>query len=115
MFALPSSVPLAKLFGVVIVKKILSEEPESEFYTKPLTKDQIDLSKSRAKAAKSSEKLGQFLMPFAFGIIDLKKAIEDDSFLAPKSMMVQIPLFKIGAGQGDNPIIERILAMQTKK
>lgn len=114
VFALPSSTHLSKLFAVLIVKKVLSEESESEIYAKVATKDQVDLSKSRAKAAKSAEKFGQFLMPFAFGVVDLHKAIDGDSMAAPKSIMVQIPLFKLAAGQGDNPIIDRIQAMQIK-
>lgn len=113
---------------MLIVQKVLSDESELEPYIKtsktivatsnPLgvkmseqTK-QIDLSKSRAKAARTSERLGQFLMPFAFGVVNLQQAVGNGTSPAsPTSIMVQIPLFKLTSGIGDKPIIDHIMVM----
>jgi hypothetical protein len=123
VFPLHSRYDMSNLYAVIIVHKTLSEDTELDMYmhspkqklddrsqhTKNTT---LDLSKLRAKAAKSADRFGQFLMPFAFGVAPLVQILGSTPPLIPTSRRaVQIPLFKFIVGEGDKPIIDHILAV----
>ena len=74
-----------------------------------------DLSKLRMKAGKASDRVGQFLMPFAFGVAPLVQILGSTPPLIPTSRAAQIPLFKLIAGEGDKPIINHILAVTNSR
>ena len=137
VFPLPSNFEVGNLHAVIIVHKVLSEETEVEPYLNVLRekrgknkskgKDKeesgsfgkvqspkhtnADLAKLRGKAAKVSERLGRFLMPFAFGVAPLYQVIGSEIPIIPSSRAVQIPLHKLVAGRGEKPIIDHIMVM----
>ena len=54
-------------------------------------------------------------MPFAFGVAPLLQVIGPNIPMVPTSRAVQIPLFKLVAGKGDQPIIDHINYKSWKK
>jgi hypothetical protein len=119
VFPLPSNFSISNLYAVLIVHKALGEESELDAYLKldPEPKPSAtkqpnqDLNKLRNKAERSSERLGRFVMPFAFGVAPLLQVIGADVPMIPSSRAVQIPLFKLDAGRGEKPIIDHIMVM----
>ena len=69
----------ANLFAVLLVKKVLSEDP-LDMYLKqgggggPNSKSP-DLAKLRASAEKASQRQSAFLLPFAFGVAPLLRSL----------------------------------------
>ena len=106
---------MANLHAVIIVQKVLTDGADLDVYwdnEKQMGDDAVpDLSKYRNRAGKASDRLGQFLTPFAFGVAPLVQIIGSESPAVPTSKAVEIPLFKLPAGEGDRPIIDHIFAM----
>jgi hypothetical protein len=114
VFPLPSNFSISNLYAVLIVHKALAEESELDAYLKMETEPKqpnLDLNKLRGKAERSSERLGRFVMPFAFGVAPLLQVIGADVPTIPSSRAVQIPLFKLDPGRGEKPIIDHIMVM----
>jgi hypothetical protein len=120
VFSLPSNLSLSNLYAVLVVNKVVAGSSDLEHYYKPNRRDPktpfgaiegLDLQKLRENAAKSSEELGQFMTPFAFGIVPLLHIVEAESAKTPVSRAVQIPLFKFAQGRGVESIIDHILVM----
>lgn len=114
VFPLPSNFSISNLYAVLIVHKALAEESELDAYLKLETEPKqpnLDLNKLRGKAERSSERLGRFVMPFAFGVAPLLQVIGADVPTIPSSRAVQIPLFKLDPGRGEKPIIDHIMVM----
>jgi len=120
IFSLPSNLNLANLYAVLIVNKVVAGSSDLEHYYKPNRREakmpsgaleQLDLQQLRENAAKSSEEFGQFITPFAFGIVPLMHIIETESTQNPVSRAVQIPLFKFVQGRGVASILDHILVM----
>jgi len=100
------------MYAVLIVKKVLSDDAEIDIYHKSNSREKIDVLKYRAKAAKNCEKLNQFLVPIAFGIVDLKKAVGAENVTSPKSVNVTIPLVKYDINFSEDPIIYHLCSHQ---
>ena len=119
VFPLPSNFSISNLYAVLIVHKGLGEESELDAYLKLDSESKLsaskqpnlDLGKLRSKAERSSERLGRFVMPFAFGVAPLLQVIGADVPTIPSSRAVQIPLFELDAGRGEKPIIDHIMVM----
>ena len=114
VFPLPSNFSISNLYAVLIVNKALGEESELDAYLKLDTEPKqpsLDLNKLRGKAERSSERLGRFTTPFAFGVAPLLQVIGADIPTIPSSRAVQIPLFKLDPGRGEKPIIDHIMVM----
>lgn len=119
VFPLASNFDVAKLYAILIVHKVLSDNEDADVYTKPAKVDSkgvalplhVDIGKLRDKAARASSRQGDFLMPFAFGVAPLLQIFGTDVPTSVNSRAVQIPLFKFTNGFGDRPIIDHIMVM----
>ena len=122
VFPLPSNFSISNLYAVLIIHKVLAEDSEVEPYLKSSGQEKdarsttpkpvfSEISKWRSKAERSSDRLGRFVMPFAFGVAPLLQVIGAEVPTIPSSRAVQIPLFKIEAGKGERPIIDHIMVM----
>ncbi|KAL7581257.1 hypothetical protein ACA910_006028 [Epithemia clementina (nom. ined.)] len=115
VFPLPSNLNFANLFAVLLVKKVLSEDP-LDIYLKqdggPTASKPLDLGKIRANAEKAAQRQSAFLVPFAFGVAPLLQVFGGaETPASPTSRAVQIPLFRFSPGQGDRQIIDHIMVM----
>lgn len=118
IFPLPGNLSISNLYAVITVHKVLSESADLQPYFKPSRREkattkqeEIDLTKLRENAAKASNHCGQFLTPFAFGVVPLMHIIGNESPKVPVSRAVQIPLFKFTPGRGAQSILDHILVM----
>jgi hypothetical protein len=110
VFPLPSNLNVANLYAVLIVRKVLADDPELDAYLKG-GKHSSDLAKLRANARKSSNRRGNFLMPFAFGVAPLLQVFGMDSPVVASSRAVQIPLFRFTPALGERQILDHIMVM----
>ena len=122
VFPLASNFHISNLYAVLIVHKVLSEESDIDIYLKSnkhrddksshkTRNSSNDIVKLRNKAAKTTERFGRILTPFAFGVAPLVQVLGTASPNVPFSRAVQIPLFKLIPGNGDKPIIDHIMVM----
>ena len=117
VFPLPAHLSTSNLYAVIIVHKIFTPTSESHPYFKPTSgqdssSDEVsDLRKLRENAANASQLYGQFITPFAFGVVPLKHIIGEESPKSPVSRAVQIPLFTYDPERGPQSILDHILAM----
>ncbi|KAL3808937.1 hypothetical protein ACHAXA_001128 [Cyclostephanos tholiformis] len=116
IFPLPAFMSISNLYAVIIVHRVVSESPDKVHpYYKPdrreLSQESIDLAKLRFNATKNCTQYGQFITPFAFGVVPLKHIIGDESPKIPASRAVQIPLFKFDPERGGQSIFDHILLM----
>lgn len=115
VFPLPAHLSISNLYAVIIVHKVFSTSSESHPYFKPTSgqdlEEVFDLQKLRENAANASQLYGQFITPFAFGVVPLKHIIGEESPKSPVSRAVQIPLFTYDPERGPRSILDHILAM----
>ena len=117
LFPLPANLSISNLYAVIIIHKVIAEsESELQPYYKPSRheappNEEIDLTKLRENASQACDRYGQFLQPFAFGVVPLKHIIGDESPKVPVSRAVQIPLFKYDPERGPQSIFDHILLM----
>ena len=109
VFPLPSNLNIHNLYAILIVHKVISDGEDFEVYLKK--KDNVDIGLLRSKAEKASNRHGQFIMPFAFGVAPLLQVFGADVPVVPSSRAVQIPLFRFAAGHGERQIIDHIMVM----
>lgn len=109
VFPLPSNLNVANLYAVLVVHKVLAEESDFEIYLKPSRS--FDIDKSRAKAEKASNTSGNFLMPFAFGVVPLLQVFGTETPVVASSRAVQIFLHRFSPGRGERQIIDHIMVM----
>ena len=102
IFPLPSKFNISDLYAVLVVHKTLSDDSELDIYMKS-KKQKVDdksttqekaihLQRHRNKAEMSSNRFGNFLMPFAIGVAPLIGVI-----------------LKLASGLGEQSIIDHIL------
>jgi hypothetical protein len=116
IFPLPANLSISNLYAVIIVHKVMADSAELQPYYKPgrheSTQDDIPALAELRNAAKAAcEQNGQFITPFAFGVVPLKHIIGDESPKVPVSRAVQIPLFKFDQERGSASIFDHILLM----
>ena len=117
VFPLPAHLSISNLYAVIIVHKVFSTSSEPHPYFKPtsgqdLSSEEVfDLRKLRENAANASQVNGQFITPFAFGVVPLKHIIGEESPKSPVSRAVQIPLFTYDPERGPRSILDHILVM----
>jgi hypothetical protein len=119
VFPIPSNLNIANLYAIIVIQRVLSDKSDMEAYTKqdqdgaPLRSTAVDREKYREKAQKASERQGQFVMPFAFGVTPLLQVFGTDTPVVPISRAVQIPLFQFRSGIsiGERQIIDHIMVM----
>ena len=115
VFPLPSNLNFANLFAVLLVKKVLSEDPLDVYLKQGGCASNgkgIDLGKLRTSAEKAAQRQSAFLLPFAFGVAPLLQVFGGaDNPVVPSSRAVQIPLFRFSPGLGDRQIIDHIMVM----
>jgi hypothetical protein len=114
VFPLPSNLSVNNLYAIITVGKVISEGRDFEPYLRSKAKgkgEQINIENLRAKAEKSSINHGNFIMPFAFGVVPLLQVFGADNPRVPSSRAVQIPLFRFYAGNGERQIIDHIMVM----
>jgi hypothetical protein len=122
VFPLSPDLNIDNLFAVLIVHKVLSEDCDLDIYFNSSRQkggdrglqpvQTLDVSKARNKAGRSADRLGQFLMPFSFGVAPLVQILGREAPTMPASRAAQIPLFNLAAGKGEQPIIDHAIAMQ---
>jgi hypothetical protein len=108
VFPLPSNLNVENLYAVLIVRKVLSDEPDFEPYLKP-RKTLIDIDKLKQNAERASNRNGSFLIPFAFGVAPLLQVFGPENPVVASSRAVQIPLFHFT--DGERQIIDHIMVM----
>lgn len=109
VFPVPSNLSVSNLYAVLIVRKALAYEgPDLEPYLKP-GYIPMDMERLRARAEKSSGRLGQFLVPFAFAVAPLLQVFGTENPTVASSRAVQIPLFRFLGGETN--IIDHIMVM----
>ena len=119
VFPIPSNLNIANLYAIIVVQRVLSDKSDMEAYTKqdpdgaPLRSTAADREIYREKVQKASERQGQFLMPFAFGVTPLLQVFGTDTPVVATSRAVQIPLFQFrpGLSIGERQIIDHIMVM----
>lgn len=117
IFPLPASTSVSNLYAVIIVHKVIGDNPSQIHpYYKPdrresCSQEAIDLVSLRSDATEKCNQYGQFITPFAFGVVPLKHIIADESVKIPASRAVQIPLFKFDPSRGEQSIFDHILLM----
>jgi hypothetical protein len=110
VFPLPSNLNVANLYAVLVVRKVLADDSELDAYLKG-GKHSPDLAKLRSNAQKSSNRRGNFLMPFAFGVAPLLQVFGMDNPVVASSRAVQIPLFRFTPALGERQILDHIMVM----
>jgi hypothetical protein len=110
VFPLPSNLNVANLYAVLVVRKVLADDSELDAYLKG-GKHSSDLAKLRSNARKSSNRRGNFLMPFAFGVAPLLQVFGMDNPVIASSRAVQIPLFRFTPALGERQILDHIMVM----
>ncbi len=112
VFPIPSCYEMKNLHAVLIVKKVLANDSESEIYWNNENENKVpDVAKHRNRASKAVDRVGHILTPFAFGSAPLEQIMGAESPAVPTSKAAQIPLFKLFAGEGEDPIINHIIAI----
>lgn len=109
VFPIPSNLRLSNLFAVLVVRKVLSDESDLDPYIKSNKGHPIDLDKLRASAESASNRHGQFLVPFAFGVAPLLQVFGAEHPVVATSRAVQIPLFRFSGSE--RQIIDHIMVM----
>ena len=122
VFPLAPDLKMENLFAVSVVHKVLSEDCDLDIYfnlrkqkgdDKELQSTLAkDLLRARQKASQSADRLGQFLMPFSFGVAPLVQILGREAPSLPTSRAAQIPLFHLLAGRGEQAIIDHAIAIQ---
>lgn len=92
VFPVPSNLSMANLYIVLIVRRVLSDDP-NDFYYRP-GKTVVDAEKLRSSAEKASQRFGALLQPLAFGVAPLLQVFGVETPLYATSRAVQIPLFR---------------------
>ncbi len=113
VFPIKSCYEMKYLHAVLVVHKVLADDSESDIYwsNDSDTNKSIDVTKYRNRAKKAVERVGHMLTPFAFGVAPLAQIMGTESPTIPTSKAAQIPLFKLNSGEGDDPIINHIIAI----
>ena len=122
VFPIHARYEMTNLYAVIIVHKTLTEDSDLDVYmnapkqksddrNNQIKSTKPDVAKLRTKAQKTADRFGQLLMPFAFGVAPLVQILGPTPPHIPTSRAVQIPLFKMVAGEGDKPIVDHILAV----
>jgi hypothetical protein len=108
IFPIPSNLNISNLYAVLIVRKVLSEDSDFDPYLKP-RKALPDLDKLKSSAEKAATRHGNFVVPFAFGVVPLLQVFGIDTITAASSRAVQIPLFHFS--EGERQIVDHIMVM----
>jgi hypothetical protein len=119
IFPIPSNLNVANLYAVLIVRKVVgggggslpgmaSSDNDLDPYLKP-GKTWTDVERFKASAERASERNGQILIPFAFGVAPLLQVFGMDNPVVASSRAVQIPLFHFSSSE--RQIINHIMYM----
>jgi len=112
VFPIQSCYEMKNLYAVLVVQKVLADDSESEIYWSNEADNKApDVAKYRNKASKAVDRVGHILTPFAFGVAPLAQIMGLESPTIPTSKAAQIPLFKLNSGEGEDPIINHIIAI----
>ena len=110
VFPVPTNFSFSKLYAVLIVKKVLSDQ-NVDIYLKGGS-SKTDLAKLRENAARAASRQSPFLVPFAFGVAPLLQVFGgSENPVMTSSRAVQIPLFRFSPGNGESQIIDHIMVM----
>ena len=112
VFPIQSCYEMKNLYAVLIVQKVLSDDSDMEIYWNSENEAKLlDLAKCRNKVSRAVDRVGHILTPFAFGVAPLAQILSSESPVIPTSKAAQIPLFKLNSGEGEDPIINHIIAI----
>lgn len=119
VFPVPSNLNIANLYVIIVVQKVLGAKSDTDPYTKkdsdgtPQRSTSADRERYLERAEKASDRQGQFLMPFAFGVTPLLQVFGMDTPTVPTSRAAQMPLhqFQSGLSIGERQIIDHIMVM----
>jgi hypothetical protein len=119
VFPIPSNLNIANLYVIIVVHKVLSPSEDLDIYTRQSDSAEshklsaVEREKYRERAEKASNRQGQFLMPFAFGITPLVQAlnIETPLMVISRAATVTLSQFQPGLAIGERQIIDRIMFM----
>jgi hypothetical protein len=109
IFPIPSNLNVANLYAVLIVRKVIgSAGDDLDPYLQP-GKTWTDVERLKVSAERASEKNGQILIPFAFGVAPLMQVFGMSDPVTASSRAVQIPLFHYSSSE--RQIINHIMYM----